>query len=194
MAPYFVSHPVALALTLATALAWAVLDRVHEARHRSGGGRRRDRGSYWLLVACTLASCVLALLSTAGKGGRIPGQPLPFALGLAAAWGGLALRLAAFRALGRDFTFHVETRAGQGVVATGPYRLLRHPGYSAYCLILVGLGLMCGTWLGLAAVTVLPGVALAYRIRVEERALVADLGEAYEAFAATRKRLIPFVW
>lgn len=53
---------------------------------------------------------------------------------------------------------------------------------------------MCGTWLGLAAVVVLPGVALAYRIRVEERALAADLGEAYAAFAAARKRLIPFVW
>jgi protein-S-isoprenylcysteine O-methyltransferase Ste14 len=37
-------------------------------------------------------------------------------------------------------------------------------------------------------------VGLRYRIYVEENALLADLGERYGAFAADRKRLIPYVW
>ena len=48
-----------------------------------------------------------------------------------------------------------------------------------------------------AAFAVCSGLALAvllYRIRVEERALFAALGEPYAAYAAGRKRLIPFVW
>jgi protein-S-isoprenylcysteine O-methyltransferase Ste14 len=36
--------------------------------------------------------------------------------------------------------------------------------------------------------------ALAYRIRIEEQALIAALGQPYLDFAATRARLVPFVW
>jgi protein-S-isoprenylcysteine O-methyltransferase Ste14 len=35
---------------------------------------------------------------------------------------------------------------------------------------------------------------LVVRIRVEERALETDLGQAYRSYAATRKRLIPYIW
>jgi protein-S-isoprenylcysteine O-methyltransferase Ste14 len=35
---------------------------------------------------------------------------------------------------------------------------------------------------------------LAYRSRVEERALLQDLGEDYRNYAATHKRLVPFIW
>jgi protein-S-isoprenylcysteine O-methyltransferase Ste14 len=33
-----------------------------------------------------------------------------------------------------------------------------------------------------------------YRISVEERALVAGIGEPYRQFMTTRKRLIPFIY
>jgi len=33
-----------------------------------------------------------------------------------------------------------------------------------------------------------------YRIAVEERALLAAIGEPYREFMSTRKRLIPFVY
>lgn len=40
---------------------------------------------------------------------------------------------------------------------------------------------------------VLPAAGYAYRITVEERALAADLGEAYRAYLRRTKRLIPFL-
>ncbi|MEP6478955.1 MAG: isoprenylcysteine carboxylmethyltransferase family protein [Rhodoglobus sp.] len=193
MNPYFGDNPATLTIAIVTVLTWVVLERVQDFRHR-GGGKRQDRGSYLLLVFCILATGVVALLSTTVPSLTVGGQPVPFVVGVVLAWGGIVLRAASFRALGRYFTFHVETRPHQPVIATGPYRVLRHPSYTGLWLTLVGLALMCGTWVAVVAAVLLPGIGLAVRIRVEERALEAELGEAYRAFAATRKRLIPFVW
>jgi protein-S-isoprenylcysteine O-methyltransferase Ste14 len=35
---------------------------------------------------------------------------------------------------------------------------------------------------------------LVFRIRVEERALPQNLGDDYRNYAATHKRLVPFIW
>jgi protein-S-isoprenylcysteine O-methyltransferase Ste14 len=191
--PYFTANPVTQTIAIATIVTWFLLEFVQGLRHR-GGGKRQDRGSYLLLVACVFGVCVIGLYSTAGTAFRIAGQPVPFIVGVVVAWGGIALRFAAFRALGRYFTFQVETRPGQPVIATGPYRLLRHPSYTALWLILIGFGLMCGTWIAVVAAVLLPAIGFAVRIRVEERALTRELGEAYVEFASTRKRLIPFIW
>jgi len=37
-------------------------------------------------------------------------------------------------------------------------------------------------------------VGLSYRIHVEEKALLNDLGDRYRSYAEDHKRLIPFVW
>jgi protein-S-isoprenylcysteine O-methyltransferase Ste14 len=57
-----------------------------------------------------------------------------------------------------------------------------------------GIGIALGSW---GATTVLALVSFAvysYRIMVEERALLAAIGEPYKRFMCTRKRLIPFVY
>ncbi len=41
---------------------------------------------------------------------------------------------------------------------------------------------------------VLPTLGLVHRIHIEEGALEDDLGDAYRAYAANRKRVIPWVW
>jgi len=42
--------------------------------------------------------------------------------------------------------------------------------------------------------TVAVASGIVFRIRVEERALVQDLGEPYRAYAVTHTRRVPFVW
>jgi protein-S-isoprenylcysteine O-methyltransferase Ste14 len=118
-----------------------------------------------------------------------------------ATWGGLiimslgvVLRLWCFHTLGRYFTFIVQTSEDQPVITTGPYRVLRHPSYAALLLIFIGWGLVYDNWGSLVVLTVAVASGLVYRIGVEERALSRDLGGKYQTFAATRKRLIPFVW
>jgi protein-S-isoprenylcysteine O-methyltransferase Ste14 len=61
-------------------------------------------------------------------------------------------------------------------------------------LIIAGIGFNYGNWLSLASLVLFPLIGFIYRIRVEEAALAATLGEAYTSYATGRKRLIPFVW
>jgi protein-S-isoprenylcysteine O-methyltransferase Ste14 len=96
--------------------------------------------------------------------------------------------------LGRFFKVTVSIQEGHRVVSSGPYRLLRHPSYTGLLAILLGLGLMLGTWLGLAALIVLPLVGTLIRIRVEEAVLLDALGDEYASYAAATKRLVPGVW
>jgi protein-S-isoprenylcysteine O-methyltransferase Ste14 len=116
-------------------------------------------------------------------------------------WGGLVimslgvlLRVWCFHTLGRYFTFTVQTSEDQPVITTGPYRLLRHPSYAALLLIFLGWGFVYDNWASLVVLTGSVAYGLVLRISVEERALSKDLGGKYQAFAATRKRLIPYVW
>ena len=49
-------------------------------------------------------------------------------------------------------------------------------------------------WLSVPVLAAAVTAGLVYRIRVEERALLRDLGDRYATYAASHKRLVPFVW
>ena len=138
------------------------------------------------------------LLFPAGRalapGAVIGGGVWHFVPGAVLAWLGLLLRWWSFVTLGRYFTLVVMTSEDQPVVDRGPYRVLRHPSYTGLLLIFAGLGLMLGNWVSAVGAVALISVALIYRLRREERALSAALGDRYREFAAGRARLIPYVW
>lgn len=96
--------------------------------------------------------------------------------------------------LGRYFTHTVMVSADQPVISTGPYRVLRHPSYTGVIMAALGIGLAAANWAGLAAVMVLILMPLVWRIHVEEKALLATLGDRYRGYAAQHKRLVPLVW
>lgn len=165
---------------------------------RSGQGAvSRDRGSHWWLLATIGAGIFVAFFLV---NARLPGttitwhQPVVFWLGIALMVVGQLFRWHAIRVLGRFFTFNVATRAGQYVVDTGPYRLIRHPAYAGSLLAFFGLGLAMTNWASLVAVML--GIAIGYviRVRVEERALCADLGQPYRDYMQRTRRFIPYVW
>ena len=117
-----------------------------------------------------------------------------FGLAAVIGWFGLLLRWWSFVTLGEYFTLVVRPSADQPVVDGDPYRVLRHPSYTGLLLAVVGCGLMLGNWVSTAGSAAVVLVALLFRIRVEERALDAALGNAYRGFAAGRARLIPWLW
>ena len=117
-----------------------------------------------------------------------------FAVGMLLFAAGAALRWASFWALGQYFTFTVDVSADQNVVTRGPYRALRHPGYTGGLLAMLGMGVIYANWVGLAGF-VLPCLAIIiWRIRIEEAALLKTTGAPYRAYAAQHKRLLPLVW
>jgi protein-S-isoprenylcysteine O-methyltransferase Ste14 len=127
-------------------------------------------------------------------GAVIGGGAWLFALGVLVGWLGLLLRWWSFVSLGKYFTVVVKTSEDQPVVERGPYRILRHPSYTGLLLAFAGVGLMLGNWVSAVGAVGLVLIALIYRLRIEERALSAALGDRYREFAASRARLIPYVW
>ena len=116
-----------------------------------------------------------------------------FIVGMVLLTAGAALRWGSFWALGQYFTFTVNVGPSEEVVTRGPYRALRHPGYTGGLLAVIGIGVVYANWVGLAG-WVLPCLAIiVWRIRIEEAALFKT-GAAYRAYAAHRKRLVPLVW
>lgn len=79
-------------------------------------------------------------------------------------------------------------------MTSGAYALVRHPSYSAAILMNIGLGLALGSWGSTALLALASFATYSYRIAVEERALLAVVGEPYRHFMRTRRRLIPFVY
>jgi protein-S-isoprenylcysteine O-methyltransferase Ste14 len=88
-------------------------------------------------------------------------------------------------------TVHVQ--AGQRVVSTGLYRLVRHPMYTGNLIMMVGIPLALGSYLGL--VFVIPGlIVLALRIHDEEQLLAQELTGYREYTRKVRYRLAPGMW
>ena len=106
---------------------------------------------------------------------------------------GSLLRRYCWRTLGEYFTGDVQARAGQPVIRTGPYRLVRHPSYSAGIVMYAGIGLALCNWLSIAVLIITATVTYSYRISVEERALLDTIGEPYRIYMQGRKRLIPYI-
>lgn len=104
---------------------------------------------------------------------------------------GVAFRVWAIQTLDASFTAVVKTSADQRLISTGPYRWLRHPSYTGILVALVGAAITFESWAGAAVTAVVMVPVYLYRIRIEERALVARFGEAYREFAARRWALLP---
>ena len=87
----------------------------------------------------------------------------------------------------------VRVEAGQTVVSTGLYGLVRHPMYTGNLIMMVGIPLALGSYWGL--VFVVPGlIVLASRIRDEEKLLQKDLDGYREYTQKVRYRLVPGMW
>lgn len=87
----------------------------------------------------------------------------------------------------------VEVQAGQRVVDTGLYGVVRHPMYSATLLLFLSMPLVLGSLIGFLPFLAYP-VLIAMRIRNEEQVLCEGL-PGYAAYREkVRFRLIPRVW
>lgn len=186
--------PVAHALLIGTVAIWAIFE-IRQAQMRRPEADRADRGSRPALGL----SYVIAALGAFFLRRYLPSATLVAGdatawTGLALMWCGIGLRIWSFQTLGRYFTFTVQTSQDQPVISAGPYRVIRHPGYAGLLLAITGVGCIIGNWVSLLFLIIAGSSGLVYRITVEERALSRDLGGRYQAYAQSRKRLVPLIW
>jgi protein-S-isoprenylcysteine O-methyltransferase Ste14 len=116
------------------------------------------------------------------------------AVGLTVLVSGSLLRRHCWRMLGASFTGDVRAAADQEVIKRGAYAILRHPSYTAGILMNTGVGIALGSWGSAVLLALVSFAVYSYRMSVEERAMLAAIGEPYERFMRKRKRLIPFVY
>ncbi|AZA81402.1 isoprenylcysteine carboxylmethyltransferase family protein [Chryseobacterium lactis] len=107
---------------------------------------------------------------------------------------GIIFRFVIIRSLGKYFTVDVTIRDDHQIKREGFYKYLRHPSYAFSLLTSLGLGLYLNNWLSLIFAFVPPFLAFAYRIKVEEQALVEQFGDEYIEYRSKTKKLIPFIY
>ncbi len=150
-----------------------------------------DRGTTRMIVAAYAAAALLAPALRRARAPRLPRGAGP--AGIAVETAGLGLRAWSMRTLGDSYTRTLRAESEQVVVETGPYRLVRHPGYAGSMLVWTGFALASRSTPVVAFVGTLLGTAYARRINAEEALLCRDL-PGYAAYSRRTRRLIPYVW
>lgn len=122
-----------------------------------------------------------------------PTEPITSGLGLLLTAAGIGGTFYSRHYLGRFWTAEAALQEEHRVVDTGPYALVRHPIYAAAIVMYLGLGLTFSyRWLWIAVAVVV--AAYAWKARLEDRFLEAELPGYQEYSRKTRYMFIPGLW
>lgn len=153
-----------------------------------------DQGTAILVAASYPIGIFLPLILNYFSIGRFPGAAAVSVVGLGVMVLGLAIRFWSMRTLGRFYTHRLTTLEGQKIVQTGPYCLVRHPGYLGTLLVWIGLPTSQANWIAVCLVILVMGIAYGRRIKAEEAMLVKEFGEEYRQYMYRTWHLVPFVF
>lgn len=163
-------------------------------------GKRRDDAKRWDMIILAIYGIDWIIMVVLGAldmryGWTGPVAPVWHIVGNALILVGFALTSWAM-AVNRNFevAVRIQDDRGHNVITGGPYRYVRHPGYTGVIVAFyLGMPLALGSWP--AAVAALIGlVVMVIRTAKEDQTLHEEL-PGYADFAQdTRYRLIPGVW
>jgi protein-S-isoprenylcysteine O-methyltransferase Ste14 len=165
------------------------------ARERMRPGGKKPPAALWLFSGILFLHWIIAGLDRGRFHWSDTVPPWLEVLGLVAVAASYALALWAM-VVNRFFSsvIRIQSDRGQYVVTTGPYAVIRHPGYTAGIVIMLASGVALGSWLAAAflAVTTLP--FLLHRAIAEDRILHAELPGYRDYAGRVRWRLVPGIW
>ncbi|MFZ0442191.1 MAG: isoprenylcysteine carboxylmethyltransferase family protein [Methanobacterium sp.] len=162
-------------------------------RIRRGGSviERKDRFSGLYIFATIFIALILSFYFAGAHIAMLPGWV--FSLGILLIILGIILRQLSMAILGKYFSGVVGIQKDQKVIEKGPYKYVRHPSYTGALMIFIGLGLALQSGAAVLTLIVLFIIAYGFRMYVEEKALISELGEPYLDYKKRTKRLIPYV-
>ncbi|GAB3760324.1 methyltransferase family protein [Spirosoma pomorum] len=187
--------------TPATELAWLVIVAyfVIDVLLRNKGSvasfstTKADKHSTLLLLSAFACIVIVAEILSYVNVGQFSIPWLSW-LALVLTASGLILRVVSMRQLRTGYTRTLKVDAGQSLMTTGLYGVIRHPGYLGSLLVWLFFGLAIGNYLVFTLALLLMPLVYAYRIRLEEQMLADEFGQQYVAYKRKSWRLIPLIW
>lgn len=113
-------------------------------------------------------------------------------IGIAIQASAIALAVWARKHLGSNWSAAVVAKVDHQLVRTGPYKLIRHPIYTAMLGMHAGISIASGEWHAVVGLGMLM-LAYARKIRLEERTMSRLFGEEHVAYRHNSWTLIPWV-
>jgi protein-S-isoprenylcysteine O-methyltransferase Ste14 len=107
---------------------------------------------------------------------------------------GLIIRWIAIIQLGNSFTVDVAITDSANLKTDGIYTRIRHPSYSGLLLVAVGFSAIMSSLYSFLVLVIPIFAAIIYRINIEEKVLINEFGESYNAYKKNTKKLIPGIY
>lgn len=181
-------------LYILSMMVWFLSEFFYKNRLKSGKDDKKGKDKstlniLWLAIPFSIAAAVT--VSNLSTFPIVQGTWMMY-VGEAFILIGIIVRFIIIRSLGKYFTVDVTIKEDHKIKKEGFYKYLRHPSYAFSLLTSLGLGLYLNNWLALILAFAPPFLAFAYRIKIEEQALVEQFGDEYIEYRKTTKKLIPF--
>lgn len=153
-----------------------------------------DRLSIWILIICISLGYWLSFIIGATRTGRIYHWDTFFLIGALLAIIGLIIRVSAIMTLKQHFTYTVTKIENHELIENGLYKSIRHPGYLGQMIIFLGISTSLSNWLSIIFMIVPVFIGYIYRITVEEKFMIKQMGQKYLDYRKRTKRLIPLIY
>jgi len=153
-----------------------------------------DKSSLWALYGLITLGYALSFSIGASKIGRIFYWNTFFVVGMALFVIGFIIRIHSLLTLKQYFTYSVAKVENHKIIETGLYKFIRHPGYLGQLIIFIGISTSISNWLSILVMMIPITLGYIYRIKVEERFMIEQMGEKYLNYQKRTKRLIPMIY
>lgn len=183
---------------VAVMLCWFTFAGIFLFRKKSAPAResKRESGSLFGVALQGLAFAILWAvrrqaftppLRRAGRPFEIAIAIVTVALAVVSIW----LVMSAVRTLGKEWSVTARLLEGHKLATKGPYRLVRHPIYTAMFGMLLATGLAISHWTALVVAVFVFAIGTWTRIRSEERLLREAFGPQFEAYTRSVPAVVP---
>lgn len=93
--------------------------------------------------------------------------------------------------LGRNWSPTLQVREDHTLVTNGIYQKIRHPMYTSIWLWVIAQGLLLTNWIAGLSGIITFGTSYFFRVGNEEKMMIEQFGDQYQAYIQKTKRLLP---
>ncbi len=156
--------------------------------------KSKDNFSLLILWVSISLSITLSVYTSTNSNILIYQTPEFSYLGLFFIFIGVCFRLLVVKYLGEYFTVKVTIKSNHKLIKNGYFKYIRHPSYTFSLITFLGLAIVLNNWVSLFLLLTPIFLAISYRIRIEEKVLLAEFGKEYLNYIEHTKKLIPYLY